>query len=176
MISHSIFSIWFIIPFNIQYQIHQPYESIFLLNTTNPLIAQLWQRHKIIFPHQEKGEREHILSSLRWNLVSLQKQRSLDTRRHSWLSVLIRVPWRPHLHSSPETSLITYKLFNYEMTLGQDNMFDHVKGQSKEHQHSVAQVQFRRQTSEAFKCPMAPPKGFKRSSFFPTWILAIPRS
>lgn len=59
-------------PLNSQYLIYQPYESICLLHTANPLIAWLGQGHnKIISPHQEKGESEYILSSLRWNRVSL---------------------------------------------------------------------------------------------------------
>lgn len=53
-------------PLNSQYLIYQPYESICLLHTANPLIAWLWQGHnKIISPHQEKWESEYILSSLR---------------------------------------------------------------------------------------------------------------
>lgn len=59
-------------PLNSQYLIYQPYESICLLHTANPLIAWLWQGHnKIISPHQEKGKSKYILSSLRWNCVSL---------------------------------------------------------------------------------------------------------
>lgn len=69
-----------------------------------------------------------------------------------------------------------YNLFYYEMTFGQANMLVYIKEQSKEHQHFRDTNPAQKTNIRSLKVSYVPLEGFKRSLFFPTWILSIPRS
>lgn len=164
MMALSTVSIWFISPTN-------PF-ACYTLPTLS--LLGFGRDTTKLFPLTKRKGRANTFCHLWGETVCLSKSNppQISGGTCSILqSVLIGVPLQPHpaclLHYSPEISLNHIQFFFLmKWHLAKLTCLTVLNDRAKNTSISVTPVQLRRRTSEALKCPMVPPEGFKRSSFF----------